>query len=205
MAIGLWGHKVGMTQLFSGDKVEPVTVIDVRGWFVTGLRTSERDGYTAVQVGCVRGRYFGQPFSPAWLRDKKRYFRLVREIKTDVDLGAVKVGRAVPFVEQVMQGDTVDVFGTSRGRGFAGVVKRHNFGGPPATHGSTMGNRPGSIGFMCRNGRVVKQKAMPGRMGAERCAVRGLKVVDIEKDAGIVFVRGAVPGHSGSPVFVRKS
>jgi len=205
MAVGLWGQKVGMTQLFSGDKVEPVTAIDVRGWLVTGLRTPERDGYAAVQVGRVRDRYLDADYSPAWLRDKKKYFRVVREIKTDADLGSVKIGGAVPFGEQIAQGDKVDVFGKTRGRGFAGVVKRHNFGGPPGGHGAMMGNRPGSIGFMCRNGRVIKQKAMPGRMGCVQRAVRNLEVVSVEKDAGVVFVRGAVPGHSGTLLFVRKS
>jgi len=203
MAVGLWGKKIGMSQLFDGDKVVPVTAIDVRGWLVTGVRTLERDGHAALQVGRLRDRYMDKPYSPQWLKQKKKYFGIVREIPFEGDLETVKLGSAIAFHESVEQGDMVDVFGRTRGRGFAGVVKRHNFAGPPASHGSTMGNRPGSIGFMCSNGRVVKQKAMPGHMGNVQRAVMNLQVV--AKDVGVVFVKGAVPGHSGSLVFVRKS
>jgi len=203
MAVGLWGKKIGMSQLFDGDKVVPVTAIDVGGWLVTDVRTPERDGHAALQVGRLRDRYMKTPYSPQWLKHKKKYFSQVREVPFDGDLASVKLGTAIAFHDQVDKGDVVDVFGRTRGRGFAGVVRRHNFAGPPASHGSTMGNRPGSIGFMCSNGRVIKRKEMPGHMGNVQRAVKNLKV--IAKDAGVVFVKGAIPGHSGTLVFVRKS
>ncbi len=207
MVSGLWGKKIGMTQAFSAENtVIPVTVIDVGGWYVTNIRTKERDGYTAIQVGRVKKRYAQSPFSIEWLKKPEKYFGLRREIRVNAETieALPTIGDAFDFGSVLQKGLSVDVFGTSTGRGFQGVIKRHGFNGPPGSHGSTMGRRPGSIGFMRSRGRVIKGKRLPGHMGNDSCAVMNLEVVSIDNDAKIVMVKGAVPGRSGSFVFIRK-
>ncbi len=204
MAQGFWGKKLGMTQVFSGNKVVPVTVVDITNWFVVGTRTEERDGYNAVIVGFVRKRNEGKPFSADWLKKLKNFFRQIKEIKVDGSvLETVKVGQSVNFHEAFEEGKIVDVAGITKGCGFAGVVRRHNFSGGPSSHGSTMGKRPGSIGFMCACGKVIKGKKMPGHMGVDKRTVQNLKIVKNEKDSQVVLIKGAVPGKSGSVVFVQ--
>jgi len=207
MVSGLWGKKIGMTQVFSKENaVVPVTVIDVAGWFVINVRTVERDGYAALQLGRVKKRYEGLAFSKDWLKNLKKYFGVVREVRVkteDQELLPV-VGQALDITTVLQEGQSVDVFGTSKGCGFAGVVRRHNFAGPPKTHGHTMGNRTGSIGSYCSVGKVIKGKAMPGHMGAKSRMVKNLEVVRVDHDAKVVLVKGAVPGKSGSLVFVAK-
>jgi len=207
MVSGLWGKKIGMTQVFSKENtVVPVTAIDIAGWFVTNVRTVERDGYAAVQLGRVKKRYEGISFSADWLKNLKKYFSFVREVRVKTqDQGSLPVvGQALDITTILQEGQVVDVFGTSKGCGFAGVVRRHNFGGPPKTHGHTMGKRTGSIGSYCSVGKVIKGKAMPGHMGAKSRMVKNLEVVRVDHDAKIVLVKGAVPGKSGSLVFVSK-
>ena len=205
MIPGMWGRKIGMAQLFANDKVIPVTAIDVAHWLVTNIRTKERDGYNAVQIGCPRKRYVGQDFSFDWLKNLKKYFTFVREIRLEDIPEGVVVGKPADFYAAWAEGDKVDIFGITRGRGFAGVIKRHNFGGPPASHGHTMGKKPGSIGCNASQGKVRKGKKMPGHMGAVQRATKNVDLVKIEKDARVVFVKGAVPGHAGSLVFLRKA
>jgi large subunit ribosomal protein L3 len=204
MISGVWGKKVGMTQLFVGDKAIPVTAINVAHWIVTQVRSIERDGYSAIQVGYLRDRYKDTQFSSEWLTDRKKYFSALREIKLAQHIEGIEIGKEVDFQAILAEGDGVDVFGTSRGRGFAGVYKRHGFGGAPKSHGSTMGRRSGSISHMRKQGRVIKGKRMAGHMGNVRCAVRNLSLIKAEGSAQVLFVKGAVPGHSGSLVFVRK-
>lgn len=207
MVSGLWGKKIGMTQVFSAENaVVPVTVIDVSGWYVTNIKTKERDGYTAIQVGNVRDRYSQTPFSIEWLKKPAKYFRVLREIRVNAETieSLPAVGEAFDFGSVLQAGLSVDVFGTSTGRGFCGCIKRHGFNGPPGSHGSTMGKRPGGIGFMRSRGRVIKGKRLPGQTGNESCAVKNLQVVKIDSDARIVMLKGAVPGRSGSFVFIRK-
>lgn len=205
MVSGMWGKKVGMTQVFADDKVIPATAIDVADWLVTDIKTHERDGYHAVQVGCVKKRYAGEDFSTGWLKQPKKYFALLREIRLHEKPENISVGQTADFHTLLAEGDQVDVFGKSRGRGFAGVVKRYNFKGAPGSHGATMGRKTGSIGFMTSQGKVIKGKKMPGHMGAAQCMVKNLDVVKIEKEAQIVLVKGAIPGHKGSLVFIRKA
>ena len=207
MVSGLWGKKIGMTQVFSDkDAVVPVTVIDVAGWFVTNIRTKERDGYAAVQVGRVKARYSNESFAIGWLKKPKKYFDVVRELKVkEEEMSSLPaIGKPADFISTLSEGIVVDVFGKSKGCGFAGVVRRHNFSGPPASHGHTMGKKTGSIGSFATQGKVIKGKKMPGHMGNVKCVSRCLEVVKIESDAKVVFVKGAVPGKSGSLVFVRK-
>lgn len=204
MVTGFWGKKVGMTQVFVENSVMPVTVIDVANWYVTQVKTVDRDGYDAVQVALVKGKYVGQAFSPEWLKKLKKYFAIVREVKLS-EPGTFKIGSVFSYHKDLNVADKVDVFGTSKGCGFAGVVRRHNFNGPPGSHGSTMGKRTGSIGSFATQGKVVKGKRMPGHMGLDKCMVASLPVVRVEQNAHMVLVKGAIPGKSGSLVFVRKA
>jgi len=207
MVSGLWGKKIGMTQVFSKENaVVPVTVIDFANWFVTNIRTKERDGYTAVQVGRLKDRYVKEAFSIVWLKNLKQYFTFVREIKVkEEDVASLPaIGKPADFITSLAEGSYVDVFGKTKGCGFAGVVRRHNFGGPPKSHGHTMGNRTGSIGSFCSQGKVIKGKAMPGQMGNKQDITKNLEVIKIEQGAKIALVKGSIPGKSGSLVFVRK-
>lgn len=206
MSKGLWGKKVGMTQIFENDKVVPVTAIDVSDWVVTNVRTKERDGYAAIQVGCVKKRYSDKTFSQDWIKKPKEYFSFVREIRLDDDAQDITIGQSADFYTGFNQGDKVDITGRTIGRGFAGVVKRHNFGGPPGSHGSTMGKNPGSIGSFRSQGKVIKGKKLPGHMGNKQRMMRNLKIVKkIEENGKLLLVKGAIPGKSGSLVFIRKA
>ncbi len=204
MVSGIWGKKIGMTQLFSGDKVVPVTAIDVGNWVVTGIKTKERDGYSAIQVGCPRKRYANQKAVASWMKKPQQYFSIIREIRVDALPENLAIGQSADFNSQLKEGEQINIFGTSKGKGFAGVVKRWDFAGAPASHGATMGKSTGSIGFMRATGKVLKGKKMPGHMGAERLAVKNLDIVKIASDAPVIFVKGAVPGHAGSLVFIQR-
>ena len=205
MVNGLWGKKIGMTQVFSDDnKVVPVTVIDISNWYITQIKTKEKDGYTAVQIGRVKDRFAKESFSNSWLSDPQKYFSSFKEVPVDEEAAGVEVGQAADAAQFVAEGDMVDVFGITKGAGFQGVVKRHGFAGGGASHGSTFGRRPGSLSFMRTRGRVVKGKAMPGHMGVQRRVMKNLEVVKVEPDARVLVVKGSVPGKSGSLVFVRK-
>ena len=204
MITGMWGRKIGMTQVFSQDKVIPVTAIDVGNWFVTGVKTTDNDGYDAVQVGCVKGCCDAEKFSSEWIKKPKKNFSLVREVKLLEATPDLKVGNAIDFESVLKEGQSVDVFGKTKGKGFAGVVRRYNFSGGSASHGSKTGRKPGSIGFMCSCGRVVKGKKMPGRMGNAIRMMKNLSVVRFDKEANVVLIKGAIPGTKGSFVFIRK-
>lgn len=204
MVSGLWGKKIGMTQVFINDnKVVPVTVIDVANWYVTQIKTKEKDGYEAVKLGCVKTKYADQSFSAEWLSEPRKYFSAFKEVPVD-DLTGMDIGQPAEAQSFLALGDTVDVFGVTKGAGFQGVVKRHGFAGGRASHGATFGRFPGGLSFMRSRGRVIKGKKMPGHMGAERRVMKNLKVVRIEPEARVVLVKGSVPGKSGSLVFVRK-
>ena len=204
MVSGIWGKKIGMTQLFSGDKVVPVTAIDVGKWVITGTKTKERDGYNALQVGYPRKRYADQKPVASWMKKPQQYFSTIREIRV-VDLPEnLTIGQSANFITQLQEGEYVNVFGTSKGKGFTGVIKRWGFSGAPASHGHTMGRKTGSIGFMRSQGKVIKGKKMPGHMGVERLSVKNLDIVKIAQDAPVIFVKGAVPGHAGSLVFIQR-
>lgn len=204
MVRGLWGRKVGMTQVFSKEnKVVPVTLIDVANWLVTLIKNKERDGYDAVQVGCVKPRYANQAFAADWVKSPNKYFSLFREIKVQDDSAKFEIGQSVD-ASVLAEGDQVDITGLSKGCGFTGVIKRHNFSGARATHGAKMGKTPGSLGFMRSQGKVIKGKKLPGHYGQEQHTIKNLKVVSVEEGAKIVLVKGSVPGKTGSLVFLRK-
>jgi len=203
MVNGLWGRKIGMTQVFAQDKVVPVTVIDVAHWRVTRMKTVERDGYAALQVGCVRQRYTEEQFSAEWLKQAKKYFSALKEIKlgADVDL---TVGQLLEDVQILNEGETVDAFGITKGCGFAGAVRRHGFSGGRASHGSKFGRFPGSLSSYRSQGRVVKGKKLPGHMGVVQRVMKNLKVVRTNPEARVILVKGSVPGKAGSLVFLKK-
>ena len=205
MIKGLWGKKIGMTQIFSQDnKVVPVTAIDVGRWFVTQVKTQERDGYHALQLGCVKKRYQGQDFSMQWLKKPKKYFSSLREVRVN-EGHEFAVGQEAVVDGVLEEGQNVDVFGTTTGKGFQGVIRRHGFAGGQATHGDRVGRAPGSIGFITHGGKVVKGKKMPGHMGTRKTVMHNLQVQKVEPDSRIVLVKGSIPGKTGSLVFMRKS
>ncbi len=204
MVGGFWGKKIGMTQLFSGNKVVPATVIDISSWYITDIKTQERDGYLAVQVGKVKKRYDKEQFSPAWLKEKRAYFSFVREIPLKEPVEGLEIGKLADFYMLFNEGDSVDVSGVTKGAGFAGVVRRWNFAGGRGSHGCTMGKTPGSVGGLTRSGKVIKGKKFPGHMGVKKRTMQGLEVVKVLKDDNAIVIKGSVPGKAGSLVFVRK-
>ncbi len=205
MISGLWGRKIGMTQLFSQDqKVVPVTAITLGNWYITQVKNAERDGYNAVQLGCVKKRYENETFSAEWLHKPKKYFDIFREVALRNTEEMPVVGQQ-PSLEQILdQGNLVDVFGKTIGKGFQGVVKRHNFAGGRQSHGDKMGRTPGALSGMTSCGKVLKGKAMPGHMGTRQRVMKNLEIVRMEPSSKLIFVKGSIPGKTGSLVFVRR-
>ena len=200
------GKKIGMTQLFdeAGDAI-PVTVVNVGNWYVTQVKTVEKDGYGAVQIALPRKRYQNQEFSESWLRAKKEYFLHVKEIPTAEEAVSFELGQKITLQDTSLeQGDTIAVVGTSKGLGFQGVVKRWGFAGGPKAHGSNFHRIPGAIGHLRRQGEVIKGKKLPGHMGAKKTTVKGLKIAHIDKENGYVFVEGAVPGKKDTLIRIKK-
>jgi large subunit ribosomal protein L3 len=209
MAIGVVGRKAGMTRVFTdaGETI-PVTVIEVLPNRVTQVKSQEKDGYRAVQVtyGNRRPQLYSKAvtghFAKANVAPGKAMveFRLAEGEKSDLQPGTeVKV-------DLFKAGDPVDVTGTTIGKGFAGVMKRHNFGGLPATHGVSVSHRsPGSIGQRQTPGRVFKGRRMSGHMGVVRRTTENLKVVQVDAERNLLLIRGAVPGAEGGQVIVRPS
>jgi large subunit ribosomal protein L3 len=204
MVTNFWGKKIGMAQVFVENNVVPVTVIDTGSWYVTQVKTQEHDGYDAVQVGLVKERFANTVFSNQWLSKSKNYFQVLREIRLQGPCES-QVGDSANYYQQLVNGDHVDVFGITKGAGFAGCVRRHGFAGSRASHGAMMGKRPGSLGFMRSRGRVIKGKKLPGHMGVNKRMMGKLEVVRVEPDSQIVLVKGSVPGKAGSLVFIRKA
>jgi large subunit ribosomal protein L3 len=201
------GTKIGMTQLFDENRrVVPVTAISTGSWYVTLVKTFSRDGYSAVQIALPRERYRSMEFSPEWLKNKKSFFLFVREISISAEQEQMyKAGHSLSLSDvSIAIGDLVDVQGVSKGMGFAGVMKRHNFAGGPASHGSGFHRIPGAVGHRRTHGEVDKGKKLPGHMGAEHVTVRNLRIVKLDASLGVIFVCGAVPGKSGSLVTVSK-
>lgn len=204
MIKGLWGKKVGMTQLFIENNVVPVTVINVSGWFLLQVKTEKIDGYDAIQIGCLRKKYAQDGYKEEFLKNKKKYFLYVREVALDAADDSLKVGQSVSIKDVLEKDQRVDVVGISKGAGFAGVMRRHNFSGGPKSHGSSFKRAPGSLGNLCANGKVAKGKDMPGHMGVDRVTTKNLKIVELDQEKHIVLVKGSVAGKPGSFVFMRK-
>jgi len=200
---GILGRKLGMTQIFEADGTSvPVTVIETETNTVVQVKTKERDGYDAVQLGFGARKRMNSPLRGHMKRHGQ--FRYLRELRVD-DVQQWEAGKKVGC-EIFEAGDLVDVSGASKGRGFAGVMKRHGFHGGPKTHGqSDRARAPGSIGAGTDPGRVIKGMKMAGHMGTGQVTVKNLKVVRADADRGILIVRGAVPGNEGVLLKVRRS
>ncbi|MFO7302805.1 MAG: 50S ribosomal protein L3 [Acidobacteriota bacterium] len=205
MVTAIIGRKVGMTQVFEADgTVVPATVIKAGPCVVVQAKTAATDGYEAVQLGLVEERPVraNKPTTGHFRRANVPPTRVLREVGVAAGAELPKPGDQV-LATIFKSGDRVDVIGTSRGKGFQGVVKRHGFGGGAATHGSMFHRAPGSIGASSFPSRVVKGMRAAGRMGGDRVTTRNLKVVGIDPDNHLVVVRGAVPGAPGGVVVLR--
>ena len=200
---GILGKKIGMTQFFDETgQVLPVTVLEVGPCHVTQIKTQQRDGYAAIQIGFQETKRLNRPLR-GHLRDLP-LLRHLREIRTD-DAEEYHVGQVID-AGMFAPGDVVDVTGTSKGRGFAGVVKRYAFRGGPKTRGQSDRQRAGgSIGAGSTPGHVVKGMRMPGHMGNERVTVQGLGVVSVIAERNLLLVKGAVPGPKYGLVLLRKA
>jgi large subunit ribosomal protein L3 len=200
---GLLGRKLGMTQVFNPEdgRVERVTVIEAGPCFVTGLRRADRDGYDAVQVafGEVREKSLNRPKLGHLKKAGVGNLKHLAEFHGDP--GELQVGAELPVGSVFEKGQTVKVSGKSKGKGFAGTIKRHNFHRGPVSHGSHNVRAPGSIGASADPARVFKGIRGPGQMGNKRVTQRGLEVVDIRDN--LLLVRGSVPGPKGGVVEIR--
>ena len=207
MIEGMIGRKVGMTQLFLEDgTATPVTVIEAGPCVVVQRRSVEKDGYEAVQLGLVDARAAKRATKPMRGHHEKAGVpptRLRREFR--LEAGATLAPGDSVLVDIFESVAKVDVIGTSKGKGFQGVMRRHGFGGGAKSHGSMFHRAPGSIGSSAFPSRVFKGMRGPGHMGSDRVTAKNLKVVRIDKDKNLLMVRGAVPGAVGSAVMLRKS
>ena len=204
MSIGLIGKKVGMTRVFNEDgTATAVTVIDISDNVFLQRKTQEKDGYSAVQVAYddQKESRLNRPSSGHFKANGSSAKRVIREFRLDSD--EKLPGAEKPGVEVFEEGQWVDVIGTSKGKGFQGVVKRYGFGGLPQSHGSMMHRRPGGIGAGTDPGRVWKNKEMPGRHGNYRKTIQNLKVVQVRAEDNVLLISGAVPGAKGGYVIIR--
>src|SRR3990170_6989724 len=202
MSIGLIGRKVGMTQVFAEDgTMVPVSVLSVEPNTVTELRTLERDGYTAVQVGAGMAKRTSKP-RLGQLKGLPRV-RDVREFRVE-DVAGYTVGQTLD-VSLFSAGDTVAITGVSKGKGFSGTIKRHHFRRGPETHGSDSHRAPGSIGGGTTPGKVFKGTGMAGRMGGRGTTVKGATVIRADADRNLLIVSGPVPGARDALIVVRKA
>jgi large subunit ribosomal protein L3 len=204
---GLIGKKLGMTRIFDPDGLAmPVTVIEAGPCFVVQVKTSAKEGYDALQLGFER-RSLGKLNRPLKghfeKRGAKSGFKYLKEVRLE-NPGDFQEGQEITL-EQFAIGDRVHVIGTSKGKGFAGTVKRWNFRIGPMTHGSMSHRAPGSIGASAYPSRVIKGKKMPGQMGNARVTVKNLEVVDVRPDENLLLVKGAIPGPRQGLVLIQKA
>ncbi|MCL5966264.1 MAG: 50S ribosomal protein L3 [Deltaproteobacteria bacterium] len=207
MTTGILGKKLGMSQIFDGEgKAIPVTVIEAGPCTVIQRKTARTDGYDAVQIGfdAVPAHRVDRPTAGHFRKAGKGTFRTLQELRLGEKDAAVEIGQEIR-VDIFKEGDFVDVTGRTKGRGFTGVVRRWNFRGGRATHGSMFHRAPGSIGGSSYPSRVFKNMKMGGHYGNERVTVLNLKVVSVQPDKNLLLLRGAVPGAKNSLVFVRKA
>jgi large subunit ribosomal protein L3 len=202
MSIGVIGRKVGMTQVFLEDgTLVPVSVLAVEPNTVTALRTTERDGYSAVQLGAGRARRLTKP-RQGQLKDLPPVSD-TREFRLD-DISEYEVGQTLD-VSLFAAGDVIDVTGVSKGKGFSGTIKRHHFRRGPETHGSDSHRQPGSIGAGTYPGKVFKGTPMAGRLGNDRTTVKKMTVVRADAERNLLLIKGPVPGARNALVVVRKA
>lgn len=200
------GRKIGMTQVFQENgSLVPVTVIEAGPCVVTQIKTREKEGYNALQIGFsdIREKLLNKPLKGHFDRAKVPYKRYLREIRVS-NVEDYKVGSEIK-ADIFSAGDKVDVTGYSKGKGFAGSIKRFNYGRGPESHGSKYHRGPGSLGSTTSPGRVLKGKGLPGRKGMDRVTVQNLEVIKVDPEHNLVLVKGSVPGAKGSLVMIKKS
>ena len=206
MKKALIGKKVGMTQIFDEKgKVIPVTVIEAGPCVVAQVKTVESDGYNAVQLGFgdVKESKVNKPIKGHFTKSKLTLKKHLREFRID-DVASVKVGDELK-ADVFTKGDKVDIQGTSKGKGFQGVIKRHGQSRGPMGHGSMYHRRPGSMGPTSTPGRVFKGKKLPGRMGSNTITIQNLEVVSVDLDKNVILVKGSVPGANGAILKIKSS
>ena len=200
---GILGRKLGMTQIFDENgKIWPVTVVEAGPCCVVQIKTTKTDRYEAVKVGfseIKKEKKVSKPMKGIFKKADSKPYKFLKEFP----MGDLKVGDMVT-VEKFQKGDTISVAGISKGKGFQGVMKRHNYAGGPGSHGSMFNRAPGSIGQSSFPSRVFKNKGMPGHMGSERVTVKNLKIVDVRVDQNLLLILGAVPGSKGTVLEIRK-
>ena len=206
MAKAILGRKLGMTQIFTEEgRVVPVTVVESGNNFVLQNKTNETDGYNAVQIGFgeVKEKNVNKPLKGHFEKAGVKAVRFIREMRLSAP-SEYNVGDTIG-VDIFAAGDLVDVVGTSKGKGFAGGIKRHNFARGPMGHGSKSHREPGSTGAMISGpgGRVLKGKKLPGRMGGERVTVQRLTVVRVDADRNLILIKGAIPGPKKGFVVIK--
>ena len=206
MAKAILGRKLGMTQIFAEEgRVVPVTVVESGNNFVLRSKTVESDGYNAVQIGFgdIKEKNVTKPLKGQFEKAGVKAVRFIREMRLAAP-SEYNVGDTIG-VDIFAEGDLVDVVGTSKGKGFAGGIKRHNFARGPMGHGSKSHREPGSTGAMISGpgGRVLKGKKLPGRMGGERVTVQRLTVVRVDADRNLILIKGAIPGPKKGFVVIK--
>jgi len=204
MVTTILGKKLGMTQVWSeDDRLVPVTVIQAGPCIVSQIKTKARDGYSAMQIGYgdIKAKKVRKPMAGHFAKAKIEPMATLAEVRLD-EGDSVKLGDAIT-VEAFADVKSVHVSGTSKGKGFAGVMKRHNFKGGPGGHGSHAHREPGSIGQCATPSRVYRGKRLPGHMGSESVTVRNLEVVKIDPEQNLLIVKGAVPGGKGALLTIR--
>lgn len=206
MMKGIIGKKIGMTRLFTEDgALIPVTVVKAGPCTIVQKKTVENDGYSAVQIGFeqLASSSATKPYSGHCIKSGKGTFKVLREFKLK-NASQLSVGDTLD-VNQFEVGDFVDVTGTSIGKGFQGVIKRWNFKGGRASHGSRFHRAPGSIGASATPSHVFKNKKMPGQLGNERVTIQRLQVVRIDTADNLLMIKGAIPGHKNNVVLIKQS
>jgi large subunit ribosomal protein L3 len=208
MSIGLIGRKVGMTQVFQDDgTMVAVSVLAIEPNTVTRLRTTDRDGYTAVQLGTEPAKKKLTKPEAGQLKDLPKgaqALKTIREFRVD-SVDEYELGQTLSLVDLFTAGDEVDVSGVSKGKGFAGHIKRHNFHRGPKTHGSDHHREPGSIGPGTTPGRVYRGMKMAGHMGDDTVTIKKVRVVRTDPDRNLLLVKGSLPGARGSLILVKKA
>ena len=203
---GILGAKLGMTQVWDNNKVVPVTVVQAGPCVVSQVRVADKDGYSAVQLafGAIDPRKVNKPVAGHYAKSGSAPRRHIVELRT-TDASAYTLGQEVT-VESFAEGQRIDVTGKTKGKGYAGVMKRHGFHGLGAGHGVQRKHRhPGSIGACATPGRVFKGVRMAGRMGSQRFTVQNLTIQAIDAESNLILVRGAIPGPAGALVLVREA
>lgn len=206
MKKGLIGKKIGMTQIFNEEgKVIPVTVIEAGPCVVSQVKTEETDGYNSIQLGfgAIKESKVNKPERGHFTKANIAPARYLREFRVD-SIEDVKVGDELK-ADIFMAGDKIDIQGTSKGKGFQGVIKRHGQHRGPMGHGSMYHRRPGSMGSTSTPGRVFKGKKLPGHMGVETVTIQNLEVIKVDLDKNIILVKGSVPGAKGSILKIKSS